>query len=435
LTGNTDVFDSNFYLLNPNGSDDFYFIPWDYDDTWGFVTQPDNVAEGRIVPRWKFAPQSLMGSVLHQKFFRQPGAIDLLTEAVEQIKALYFTPQQIQTLLDQYYVLASPLTLSSPDIDHLPSYKETKRALIAEYNEVYQSLVDQLEVNYKRYMLLKEAPSPFYSDTPLVKRGNLILKWREAFDMQGDDVTYDIEVATSPEFRPADIVLSRAGIVDTFYKTPWTLPKGEYFAKIVARDDQDADNHWQYSFAEYEDPKTEKVYPGVVSFIAKVNGTPPSEKGIFRDNFKNRSYENSDGDLDWSTPWIEDDPKGKGATGGMIRIARGKLITNGKRNNNLVEPSVARAANLAGTTAATLSVNFVTIKATKQDVVVVEVSTDEAHWTALDEIKEMVKKQTRSYDMTSYAAENTWIRFRGYNLNSNQFKGLLELGYVEISRD
>jgi protein tyrosine phosphatase len=118
----------------------------------------------------------------------------------------------------------------------------------------------------------------------------------------------------------------------------------------------------------------------------------------------------------------------------MIRIARSKLIINGKKNS-LVEPSLARAANLAGTTAATLSINFATIKAKKQDVVAVKISTDETNWPALDKIKGMAKKQTRSYDITPYATENTWIRFRVYNLNSNHFKGVLKLEYVEISRD
>jgi len=36
LMGNLDVSDFNVYLLNLKGTDDFYFVPWDYTDTWGF---------------------------------------------------------------------------------------------------------------------------------------------------------------------------------------------------------------------------------------------------------------------------------------------------------------------------------------------------------------------------------------------------------------
>jgi len=102
LTGNLDVSHSNFYLYNPKGTDDFYFLPWDYDDTWGIQDQPDNVADGTIWDKHQFNPQHLWSSKFHQRFLKQPGALDLLTEAVIKIKDDHFSATEIQTLLNSY---------------------------------------------------------------------------------------------------------------------------------------------------------------------------------------------------------------------------------------------------------------------------------------------------------------------------------------------
>ena len=123
LTGNLDVSHSNFYLYNPKGEDDFYFLPWDYDDTWGIHEQPDNVADGTIWDKNQFNPQHLWSSKFHQRFLKQSGALDLLTEAVTKIKNDHFSGTRIQTLLNRYSTVISSRIKdeNEPDFYELPT--------------------------------------------------------------------------------------------------------------------------------------------------------------------------------------------------------------------------------------------------------------------------------------------------------------------------
>ncbi len=155
-----------------------------------------------------------------------------------------------------------------------------------------------------------------------------------------------------------------------------------------------------------------------------------------RDNFRTRSYDNNDGDLDWVSSWIEDDVYGGGARKGQVRIKKGKLVLDDYPDTG-TDPSIERVVNLLGATQATLSFKFETTKGVdRDDAVVVEVSPDGVNWTILEEftgIRGKVKRN-RSYDITAYASEETHIRFRVSNKYGGK-KEAFKVAYVAVSRE
>ena len=271
LTGNVDVSASNFYLYNPKGTDDFYFLPWDYDDTWGIDEQPDN--GGTTWDKNQFNPQHLWGSNFHQRFLRQPKSFDLLTEAVTIIKNDYFTNQKVKTLLDRYYQVASPLIKSTPD-----------SAIEEEYDLVYSQLLGRVQQNYDRFIAEKQSPMPFELNKPTFTSQNAKINftWDKSFDPQNDPITYNLDISSTPNFKQGTLKLSVQNITTNAYSTFWAHPKGIYYYRITARDSA---NHIQNSTESHvvnEGKDNEIFYNNAFYFEApKGTGTPPPPTSTF----------------------------------------------------------------------------------------------------------------------------------------------------------
>ncbi len=157
-----------------------------------------------------------------------------------------------------------------------------------------------------------------------------------------------------------------------------------------------------------------------------------------RDDFSVKSYANNDGDLDWVTPWIEEDPRGQGPNGGLVAIEGGKLVI---RSRSGAEPAVMRVVNLippensSGTSTASLTLKFSVSKAKPGDVAVLEISMDGDHWVPVEEFPGNFPWTTKNYDITPYAAEESWIRFRVFNRSTGTFRGRFEVDYLAIRKE
>ena len=291
LTGNIDVANYNHYLYNPKGTDDFYFLPWDYSDTWGIEEQPDNIAEGLTWDKRLYNPQHLWDSNFHRRFLMQPNAMDLITEAVNHIKNNYFTAAKIQPLLDQYRsaiyttLLTPPVeddSNDSPDFYELPMILTTEltevEEIIAKYNSTYNSLLGSVQKSYDHFIAEKESPMTFRLKTPTFSNNNSIinLSWHAAFDPQGDAVSYDIDISTTPDFQAGTIKRSITGITSNTFSTYWNHPAGDYFYRAVVRD---SGGHWQNARDRYVTnigQENETEYYNAFDFEAPHGtGTPP----------------------------------------------------------------------------------------------------------------------------------------------------------------
>ncbi len=156
-----------------------------------------------------------------------------------------------------------------------------------------------------------------------------------------------------------------------------------------------------------------------------------------RDDFEVRLWSNNDGTANWSGDWIEVDGNATppSPTSGNARITTGGELRLDDRPNTGGDPGVAREANLAGATVATLSFEWRTTgPVDPSDSVVVEVSANGGTtWTTLRDFTGLNggESGTDSYDITAFASPNTQVRFR-----VNQFYGgnneFFFVEYVEI---
>ena len=149
-----------------------------------------------------------------------------------------------------------------------------------------------------------------------------------------------------------------------------------------------------------------------------------AEAATVRDDFETRSWGNNDGSDNWAGDWIEvdGDSTPPSPTNGNARITNGGELRLDDRPNTGGDPSVARQANLAGATSATLTFQWRTSNAIEaSDSVVVEVSANGgSSWTTLRNFTGLNggESGTDSYDITAYATGNTQVR-----IPVNQFYG------------
>jgi hypothetical protein len=177
------------------------------------------------------------------------------------------------------------------------------------------------------------------------------------------------------------------------------------------------------------------------SFTTGNTTTPASSDGVwttlfdstgdtFRDNFSTNAYTNNDGTLNWSTNWTETNDDNS-ATAGQMRVTGGELRIgdNGDANPS----SIQREANLsaAGITSATLSFNFRTTGTEATDQMAVQVSANGGTtWTTLETFTGTFAASSRSYDISSFIASNTRVRFlevTGYGNNDFFFVDNLQI--------
>lgn len=263
LMGNHDTLVQNFALNQPKGSDKFYFLPWDYDGAFGFEDQPDQSAAGRLHAPWQKSVGNWWDVPLHRRFIQDPKHLAELKQAVEEIYAAHLTEAKIKTLLDGYQPLVQPRVSSDPDASRLPTVTSGVSDRQAEWAAEYSRLPATVATHRQQFLAGLDAPMPFYTAVNLVG-SNHLLTWDAAVDLQGDAVTYTVELATSPDFAAGTVLLQSTGLSATERPTP-RLANGSYYLRVTARD---ATGHTQSSFDRAVVAK--KTYFGVLAL--NVNG-------------------------------------------------------------------------------------------------------------------------------------------------------------------
>jgi hypothetical protein len=262
LFGNQDVMSvdsSNYYLINRKGEETFYFLPWDYDEAWvdSIWDVKNNIHQSRA---WS-GISAFWSSLLHQRYLRQPGAIAELKKAAAHIKDKYLSPEKIASKLDVYLPIIKPLLSSPPDFQNLAISGTIPAA--DEYFANYKNIYSAVEKNYKKFVDSIEYPMGFWIKTATLTGNKLNLEWSPSYDFQGDNISYDIQISTSPDFKQSTIVKSIAGLNSTKYVSDWNLPVNDYYVRIFARDSANPVDHWQVAFNEYL--YNEREYHGVVA--------------------------------------------------------------------------------------------------------------------------------------------------------------------------
>lgn len=228
LFDNIDTNAQNFFLYSPSDIDTWYFLPWDYDGTWG---RPEQKGRDRaeIAPPWQRGISTYWAVVLHQRFFQDPNNLQALIAKMESLLATTITPDRTTGFLNSYYPVVSEFVAKPPDV------RLTGGATFAEFETEFWRIVDEPEKNLIAFHEALENPMPVFLDVPASEGGKLVFRWSESYDFQGDRITYDLQISRAPEF--SSIVYERRGLTGTEVIVE-PLAAGDYYWRVIIYDEQ-----------------------------------------------------------------------------------------------------------------------------------------------------------------------------------------------------
>lgn len=244
LIDNVDTNSKNYYLYSPSNSDKWYFLPWDYDKGWS-----KHRFDSGEVGLWQQGISNYWGVVLHRRFFMNDENIKDLSREIEYLASI-FTEENTRKLLDSYTPIITEYLGREPD----SLYTDLDEVLI----EIDQ-LPSVINDSKKRYYESLERPMPVFMGNPEKLGDYYIFRWTESYDLQGDYITYNIEISDSPTFE--NIIYTKEGIRESEYIVKG-IPSGKYYWRLGIADSQgnkqaafdyyiDENNLWYFGIKEF----------------------------------------------------------------------------------------------------------------------------------------------------------------------------------------
>ena len=255
LIGNTDTQSRNVYLYSPQNSQRWYFIPWDHDSA--FFKKEYEIEKFAGKTSWESGISNYWGNRLFQRALKSATFRQELDEAIQDLKGK-LNPDYLSQEVAKYQETVKPYVIKEPDSTHLgltPS----------QYDEVAAAIPKEIESNYQDYLDSLKKPMPFFIGIPEKdENGKLKVRWDAAYDLNGQKITYKVEVAKDFEFK--EIIHTEEGI--TLSETVLDMPeKGHYFARVTATNEAGETRH---AF-DYYVTEVGKHF-GVKSFFIQSNG-------------------------------------------------------------------------------------------------------------------------------------------------------------------
>ena len=255
LIGNTDTQSRNVYLYSPQNSQRWYFIPWDHDSA--FFKKEYEIEKFAGKTSWESGISNYWGNRLFQRALKSATFRQELDEAIQELKGK-LNPDYLSQEVAKYQETVKPYVTKEPDSTHLgltPS----------QYDEVAAAIPKEIESNYQDYLDSLKKPMPFFIGIPEKdENGKLKVRWDAAYDLNGQKITYKVEVAKDFEFK--EIIHTEEGI--TLSETVLDMPeKGHYFARVTATNEAGETRH---AF-DYYVTEVGKHF-GVKSFFIQSNG-------------------------------------------------------------------------------------------------------------------------------------------------------------------
>ncbi|MFK7892185.1 MAG: CotH kinase family protein [Granulosicoccus sp.] len=261
LLGQWDTVRHNYFLLNPVNSDRFHFLPWDYDSAFIEHVEPANDFEtGSLRDRLRYGYASSARNDFIASYYRLPGAHDRIVQMAENIRQNYLTSQNVTEKGNLYATVAEPYVRRSPDSDF-------NEFFLSAPGEGFAQIVERnLDSIKNRFSY----PLPPVLETPVINDGQWQFRWRSAYDLTGHSISYDLLIATSPEFLADSVVTSiegisddEAGIIEQAIDTAGLLPS-RYYARVIARVSNEPQRYWQINSNQLTVDDT--LYYGLVEF-------------------------------------------------------------------------------------------------------------------------------------------------------------------------
>jgi len=133
-----------------------------------------------------------------------------------------------------------PIVSREPDISNIGGIRRPERmsvwdARIASFPGIVAANLTELE----RSPSMPFAP---FLKAPFQRNGQTVLWWNPAFEVTGGELTYDLQIASTPDFAAGDIIFSDTGIADApgsdrveLMLDRSQLPAGNWYYRIQAR--------------------------------------------------------------------------------------------------------------------------------------------------------------------------------------------------------
>lgn len=232
LTQNIDTLSQNFYLYSPKNSSAWYFIPWDYDGAWGFYTQVLEADNPR--PTYDDSFGHIWSITLHRRFLTDPANLAAVFNRMDELLAGPLAEDRIRTLVEIMRPIVGPEVLKVPDLNQLAA--SSSRLAPEQWNAELTRLITYPKVRRQTLATSLEKPMPVtITSTPTVTNGNVTFTWTASFDFQGDALSYDFQLGTSPHFTPETVVAERKNLAVRTLTLP-VPPPGQYYYRVLIRD-------------------------------------------------------------------------------------------------------------------------------------------------------------------------------------------------------
>lgn len=260
LMGNKDTQNRNAFIYSPYSSIRWYYIPWDNDAS---ISDTENtILDWNFGKGWEKGIANYWGNMLFRKLLKSERFRKSLDDAVNDLRNNYINSDNVMRKVYGYAEITRKYLSQMPDIAH-------HNISLEEFDYLISEIPTELTLYYNEYKESLNKPMPFFIGTPLIEDGRIRLNWENSYDLQNRDITYDVYISNSLDFDSA--FFKKTNVISPTV-TLDTLPMGQYFIKIIARN---SDNLEQYAF-DYYMVDNDKVY-GVKSFYVNADGSISEE--------------------------------------------------------------------------------------------------------------------------------------------------------------
>ena len=256
LTGNTDTTSQNFLLYSPQNSQKWYFISWDNDGAWG--SGEDRLFKGLSGYNYEKGISNYWGSVLHKRVLKSPELRKKLDNKIQGIRKLV-SESVVAAKVKEYQKVTQPYLYAMPDVMY--DVYDVKG-----YEQVLNTLGQEVEINYQMYLTSLERPLPFFLDTITVEKDAVRFQWDVSFDFDNEALTYTFELARDYTFKTT---LNKQENLKLPQAQTGKLAPGQYFMRVSVKN---ASGQTQTAQEYYEDQNGVRHY-GVRCFNILPDGT------------------------------------------------------------------------------------------------------------------------------------------------------------------
>jgi len=243
LSNNWDTRTNNYYFYNPKGTKTFYFVPWDYDNSYGLLEYYTVRKQSMHVPHWN-THALYWPYLLHRRFIKGSGNVAALKEKIIELRKTVYSNENIKEKLESYRLLVEPFILKSPDdiIGYSWLDEEGRKKQLKKYVD---TITTNATINYQNTIKYFDSPMTFTIKDAKQKDGLFKTTWTPSYSVAGNAITYDLAISKSDDFKTADIIKTVTGLTIASYSEQLNLTAGTYYLRVIARDTTDPTNKWQ----------------------------------------------------------------------------------------------------------------------------------------------------------------------------------------------